>query len=81
MEVVGQARGRDEFDEKFQGQRTSRETLLFYLPPRFCPYFPASPGQPGPVPIANVGPGPETRPVQAGVQARLAKAPPQNPGT
>ena len=74
VEVLGQARGRGAFDEKFQGQRTSQEPLLFCLPPRFCPYLRASPGQGGPVPIANVGPGPQTLPVQPGVQARLAEA-------
>ena len=67
VEVLGQARGGGAFDEKFQGQRTSQEPLLFCPPPRFCPYFWASPGQGDPVPIANVGPGPETLPVQPGV--------------
>ena len=79
VEVLEQARGRGAFDEKFQRQRSSQEPLLFCLPPRFCPYFRASPRQGGPVPIASVGPGPQTLPVQPGVQARLAQAPSQKP--
>ena len=81
MEVLRQSRGHSAYEEKFQGQRTSQEPLLFCLPPRFCPYFRASPRQGGPVPIANVGPGPETLPVQPRVQARLAQAPSQKPVT